>query len=206
MLICGMDEAGRGCPLGSLIVAAVVFDQSILKTIPVADSKTLSKKRRSLLEKDILNNAHEVVVIELTAEDINEYHRQGITLNEMEIIAFTNALNELDTIPDAIYVDAADVIAHRFGDNILKGYSHNVPMISEHKADLNHPVVAAASIIAKVTRDAIMETIAPVSGYGDKKTMAWLNEYYIKNGKFPDESRYFWKTFDTLRSQLAKID
>jgi ribonuclease HII len=146
--------------------------------------------------------AHEVVVVELSAEDINGYHRQGLTLNEMEVTAFTYALNDLQTIPDEIYLDAADVLEHRFRDNILRGYPHDVPMVSEHKADLNRPVVAAASIVAKVTRDAIMAEIAPVSGYGDKNTMAWIKEYYLENGEFPAESRYFWKTFDTIKSQL----
>ena len=206
MLVCGVDEAGRGCALGSLIVAAVIFDPEVLKTIPVADSKTISKKRRTDLEADIMELAHEVVIVELTAEDINGYHRQGLTLNEMEVIAFTHALNDLETVPDEIYLDAADVLESRFRDNILKGYPHDVSMVAEHKADLNRPVVAAASIVAKVTRDAIMAEIAPVSGYGDKNTMAWLKEYYLEHGEFPAESRYFWKTFDNLKAQIKCTD
>lgn len=202
MLICGVDEAGKGPALGSLIVSAVVFDPDVLATIPVADSKKLSAKRRVALEADITELAHEVVVVELTAEDINGYHRQGLTLNEMEVIAFTHALNDLETIPDEIYLDAADVLEHRFRDNVMRGYHHHVSIVAEHKADTIHPVVAAASIVAKVNRDAIMAEIAPVSGYGDKNTVAWLKEYYLENGEFPLDSRYFWKTLDNIKADL----
>jgi ribonuclease HII len=205
MLICGVDEAGRGCALGSLVVSAVVFDPKVLKKLPVADSKKLSKKKRTLLEAEINEQAHEVVVVELTAEDINGYHRQGLTLNEMEVIAFTHALNDLETVPDEIYLDAADVLEARFRDNIMKGYHHKeVPIVAEHKADQNRPVVAAASIVAKVTRDAIMEQIAPVSGYGDPKTQEWITDYYLENGEFPPDSRYFWKTFDNIKAKLRR--
>ena len=203
MLICGVDEAGRGAVLGSLIVAAVVFDPDILVTIPVADSKKLSKKRRAQLDTEITELAHGIAVVVLTAEDINEYHRQGLTLNEMEVIAFTEALNDLQTVPDEIYLDAADVIEARFRDNVMKGYSHkDVPIVAQHKADTNIPVVAAASIVAKVTRDNTMAEIAPVSGYGDPKTQQWLTEYYLENGEFPAEARYFWKTLDNIKAKL----
>ncbi len=204
MLICGVDEAGKGAALSSLIVAAVVFDPDVLATIPVVDSKKLSAKRRVAFDAEITELAHEIVVVELTAEDINGYHRQGLTINEMDVIAFTHALNDLETIPDEIYLDAADVLEHRFGDNVMRGYCHpDVCIVSEHKADINYPVVAAASIVAKVARDAIMAELAPVSGYGDKKTVAWIKEYYLENGEFPPESRYFWKTLDNIKAQLS---
>lgn len=193
------------CCLGSLIVAAVIFDTTVLETLPVKDSKKLSKKKRKEFEAEILDLAQQVVVIELTAEDINTYHRQGKTLNEMEVIAFTSALNELDVKPDEIYLDAADVLEHRFRDNVARNYKHqDIPIVAEHKADDKYPVVSAASIIAKVTRDEIMAEIAPVSGYGDKKTMAWLTEYYLENGEFPDTARYFWKTLDTIKRDIER--
>ncbi len=205
MFICGVDEAGRGSALGSLTVAAVVFKPEILEKIAVADSKKLSKKRREALDIDITKKAQEIVVVELTAEDINDYHRQGLTVNEMEVLAFAFALNDLETMPDEIYLDAADVIESRFRDNVMQRYDHKeVPIVAQHKADTNIPVVAAASIVAKVTRDEIMKEIAPVSGYPDKNTVRWIKEYYIKNGKFPKESRYFWKTLDNIKVALTK--
>lgn len=208
MLICGVDEAGRGCVLGSLVVTAVLFDTEELSVLPVADSKKLSKKKRDILEQDIQALAEEVSTIELSAEDINEFHRQGKTLNEMEVIAFTRALNGLNKNPEQIYIDAADVIPGRFRDNILKNYKlsdTDIDLISEHKADENYPVVAAASIVAKVTRDNIMAELAPVSGYGDKNTVKWMKDYYIENGELPTGTRYFWKTADRVIREAKKV-
>lgn len=199
MLICGVDEAGRGCVLGPLIVSAVLIDDSVLENIPVADSKKLSKKKRSELEVIINEKAVDVSIIEFTAEDINDYHRSGLTLNQMEVLAFAKALNGLKTVPDEIYLDAADVIEDRFRDNVLAKYKHDVPLIAKHKADVIYPVVSAASIIAKVNRDRIMAEIAPVSGYCDKKTVEWLRAYYLEHGCFPKEARSFWKTLNKIK-------
>lgn len=201
MLVCGVDEAGRGCVLGSLVVTAVIFDDEELSVLPVADSKAVSKKKREVLAKDIEALAEEVSIVELTAEDINTFHRQGKTLNEMEVIAFTRALNGLSTVPEQVYLDAADVNSERFRDNILKEYKladTDIELKSEHKADENYPVVAAASIVAKVKRDEIMSEIAPVSGYGDKNTVKWLKDYYRDNGELPMDARYFWKTAERV--------
>lgn len=201
MLICGVDEAGRGCVLGSLVVAAVIFDPEELSVLPVADSKKVSMKKRIVLSEDIQALAKEVSIVEITAEEINVFHRQGKTLNEIEVIAFTRALNGLDTIPDQVYVDAADVRPERFRDNILKEYKladTDIDFKSEHKADENYPIVAAASIVAKVERDRVMAEIAPVSGYGDKNTVEWLKDYYRENGELPIDARYFWKTAERV--------
>jgi len=209
MLICGVDEAGRGCVLGSLIVCAVVFEDDELN-IQVADSKKLSPKRRQILSENITSKAKDISIFELTANDINNYHKKGLTLNEMEVIAFTNCLNNLKVVPDKIYLDAADVSEKRFQDNVLKGYTNNDKgynnsetkvFIAKHKADANIPVVSAASIIAKVRRDSIMRSIGDISGYSDKKTIEWLVQYYKKNNEFPKEARTFWKTLDVVKEQ-----
>ena len=206
MLLCGVDEAGRGCSLGSLIVAAIIMDSEELNKIKVKDSKKISsKRRRSILEKELQEKALEISIVELTAEEINKYHDEGLTMNKMEVIAFTRALNNLELIPDEIYLDAADILEFRFKNNIMKNYKHSdkdIKIISEHKADDNYPIVSAASILAKTKRDSIMKKIAPVSGYGDKKTQEWLKNYYIENEKFPDESRYFWKTLDNIKRKI----
>lgn len=207
MLICGVDEAGRGCVLGSLVVAAVLFDPEELSVLPVADSKKVSKKKRDILSEDIQALAEEVSVVELSAQDINEFHRQGKTLNEIEVIAFTRALNGLEKVPDQIYLDAADVNPGRFRDNIVKNYKlaeSDIELISEHKADENYPIVAAASIVAKVTRDKVMAELAPVSGYGDKNTVRWMKDYYIEHSELPPGTRYFWKTADRVVREAKK--
>lgn len=199
MLICGVDEAGRGSVLGSLVISAVIINDSVLENICVTDSKKLTKKKRDKLDFEIRENAVEVNVVEFTATDINNYHRSGLTLNQIEVLGFAKVLNGLNTIPDKIYLDAADVSEQRFRDNVLAKYIHDVPLIAKHKADIIYPIVSAASIIAKVYRDKSMLNIAPVSGYCDKKTIEWLTTYYNENGNFPKDARYFWKTLNKIK-------
>jgi ribonuclease HII len=199
MLICGIDEAGRGCVLGSLIVAAVVFDKNILNNIPVKDSKKISKKKRENLSNIIKLKAKEINIIEITAGEINKYHNDGLTLNQIEVIAFSQAINGLSCVPEHIYMDAADVSEKRFQENIEKlVHNKTIAITAKHKADETEPIVSAASIIAKVRRDSIIEEFCPVSGYGDKKTIEWLKQYYEINKKLPEQTRTFWKTIDKI--------
>jgi ribonuclease HII len=199
MLICGIDEAGRGCVLGSLIVSAVVFDTEILKDIPVKDSKKISKKKRENLCNLIKLKAVEYNIVEITAGEINKHHYNGLTLNQIEVNAFAQAINGLNTCPEHIYMDAADVSEKRFQENVEKlVYNKTIKITAKHKADELEPVVSAASIVAKVRRDSIINEICPVSGYGDIKTIKWLTEYYNTNKEFPPETRTFWKTLDRI--------
>ena len=180
----------------STVFTLVLFTLSLILYLR---DKKLSKKKRAQLDLQIREKAVEVSVVEFTATDINNYHKSGLTLNEMEVLAFAKVLNGLNTIPDQIYLDAADVIEDRFRDNVLCKYPHEVPFIAKHKADVIYPVVSAASIIAKVYRDKTMAEIAPVSGYCDKKTLEWLTAYYRENRSFPKEARYFWKTLNKIK-------
>jgi ribonuclease HII len=211
MFVCGLDEAGRGCVMGSLVVAAVIFDTEVLSQIPVADSKKLSKKRREQLYSQILQEAQEFSIVEVSAIELNNQHRQGLTMNQIEVRAFAKALNQLDYTPDKVYLDAADVFESRFGHNVGRLWScKDIPIVSQHNADLTIPVVSAASILAKVRRDEIMSGIlsslgAPaVSGYGDPKTTNWLKDYYINNGGFPTQVRYFWKTLERVKNMALQ--
>src|SRR3990167_5260986 len=108
MLIAGVDEAGRGSVVGPLIVACTVFDSEILKSIPVNDSKQLSKKKRETLNTQIYKLATEITICVISAKEITEL-QSSHTLNEIEVDAFAAVLNQWKSKPDEGYLDAADV-------------------------------------------------------------------------------------------------
>jgi ribonuclease HII len=103
------------------------------------------------------------------------------------------------------YVDACDVNAGRFGYNIRQHLDFEVEILSCHEADSKYPIVSAASIIAKVHRDAIVagigETLGEDVGSGyptDPVTREFLKNYYKKHRRLPDCARKSWKTANAI--------
>jgi len=206
-MICGADEAGRGPVIGPLVVAGVTFkDDSKLIEYKVKDSKQLTPNRREILAKKIQELAldHEILII--PAKDIDDM-RKVMTLNEIEVHAFTRIIKKLK--PEICYVDSADVNEDRFGDDILSGLSFKPIIISKHKADEKYPIVSAASILAKTRRDEEVQKIAqqlgkklnlPLgSGYpADPITQRFMKTWFERFGKLPPYTRKSWKTSQNL--------
>jgi len=204
----GIDEAGRGPVIGSLFVAGVLNFEG-LEVLGVRDSKRLSSKRREQLAKLIVD-ATEVQVVELTAKEIDE-RRKSQSMNEITVDLFARIIELLH--PDRVYVDAADVNPERFAYNLRKKCSireRDIEIISEFKADVNYPVVSAASIVAKVHRDRSIRELATEigteigSGYpADPRTIQFLkrllDDRKDKNS-IPAYVRQSWKTFERLCS------
>jgi len=200
----GIDEAGRGPVIGSLFVAGVLNFEG-LGVLGVRDSKKLSSKRREQLAK-LIENATEVQVMELTAKEIDE-RRKSQSMNEITVDLFARIIELLH--PDRVYVDAADVNPERFASNLRKKCNireRDIEIISEFKADVNYPVVSAASIVAKVHRDRSIRELATEigaeigSGYpADPRTIQFLNRL-LKEQKdnIPDCVRQSCKTFERL--------
>jgi ribonuclease HII len=109
--------------------------------------------------------------------------------------------------PDLAIVDAADVFPDRYRKHIVEPLSFAVDVIAEHKADRKYPVVSAASIIAKVERDRVIEELKKChgdfgSGYtSDEKTIRFLRVLAENNCDFPDYVRRTWKP-----ARLARQD
>jgi len=206
-MICGVDEAGRGPVVGPMVIAGVIFsDESILIENNVKDSKKLSPRRRRYLAKKIKNSAISYEILVISASDIDDM-RKVMTLNEIEVNAFTKIIKKLK--PKTCYVDSADVNEDRFGRDILDGLSFKPEIISKHKADDIYPIVGAASILAKTRRDEEIEIIAeklekklnlPLgSGYpADPITQKFLKTWLNRYNKFPIEIRKSWKTTQNL--------
>ena len=181
--ICGIDEAGRGPLAGPVVVAGVIMPKDSMIE-GVNDSKKVSEKKREKLYDVILDEAisYSVAIIgQDVIDDINILNatKQGVT----------KVVEELDVKPNLILVDALTHIN-------TKG----IPYDSIIKGDAKCYNIAAASIIAKVTRDRIMrqwDEIYPQygfinhKGYGTAKHIEALKEY----GPCPINRRTFIKNF-----------
>jgi ribonuclease HII len=204
MLIAGLDEAGRGPVLGSLVVGCVLLEENQLEALEnseIDDSKKLSPKKRDQLAEIIKNMAKVWKVLEIPPAQINALHADGMTLNQIEEMHFAKILNEITPKPDIIYLDAADVKEERFGQSIGKLLTFTPKkIISKHKGDSIFKIVGAASILAKTRRDAIIEELKQLngdigSGYpSDPKTRSYLDSYYQEHHSFPPFVRTWWGT------------
>ncbi|MCD4703515.1 MAG: ribonuclease HII [Methanosarcinaceae archaeon] len=208
MKVVGIDEAGKGPVIGPMCIAGVRIDESkvhILKNLGVVDSKRLSPKKREQFASQIIKYADDHFVFVVSPLQIDEL-RNIMSMNDIMVIGFTRVLEKLT--PDRAFVDAADVNAERFGKRLLTEYSKidqehadGLEIVSEHKADDTYPIVSAASILAKVRRDELIEEIKKEvgvdfgSGYpSDPKTKDFLAKWVKEHDHFPDFVRHSWKT------------
>jgi ribonuclease HII len=215
VLIAGVDEAGRGCVIGPLVIAGVLVKQenlSILKQLGVKDSKLLTAKKREALAPEILKIAENHFVVKLSPCEIDHVVDSGRKLhklNRLEADTMAQIINELK--PDEAYVDAADVLEDRFKHHIQERLTIKTILTSKHKADKIYPAVSAASIIAKVTRDSEIAALASQhgdfgSGYlTDPKTMTFLRQLLKTNGEYPDFVRKSWKPAKKARSENGTV-
>ena len=209
IIIAGVDEAGRGCVLGPLVICIAVAekeDEAKLKRIGAKDSKLLSPSARSKLFGKIKDICIDTVVIKINADELDELMKKH-SLNEIEAMKIGNALNTVQNKLDTIFVDSPDTEAGRFKRRIRKYFGADSEIVSEHKADFNYPIVSAASIIAKVERDKVIELIKKElghdfgSGYtSDERTINFLK----KNLHRKDVQKYIRKRWDTIEKMKQK--
>jgi ribonuclease HII len=221
MMIAGIDEAGKGPVIGPMCIGGVKIEESkahIFKKLGVADSKKLAPKKREQLGAQIKKYADDFFILEVSPSQIDEL-RKIMSMNEIMVVCFAKVLEQLK--PDLVYVDAADVKAERFGENLRRQYAKTNPahakkieIISMHQADAIYPAVSAASIIAKVRRDELIEELKKEwgadfgSGYpSDPKTKEFLLKWGEEhNGEFPGIVRQSWQTVENIREKLKKAE
>ncbi|MEM1545223.1 MAG: ribonuclease HII [Candidatus Methanomethylicia archaeon] len=202
--ISGVDDAGRGPVIGPLIIAGVLIEEEKLgklTEIGVKDSKKLTSRQRVIMAEKIKNIALDYTIEEIYPKEIDEvvlkaqkYRR----LNYLEAEVMGKVINRLK--PDIVYVDASDINEERFKENIMKTLTINVEIISKHHADAMYPICSAASILAKVRRDEIINELKGRygefgSGYvTDPKTIQFITNWIKEYGQVPDIVRRSWKT------------
>jgi len=199
-----VDEAGKGSVLGPMVVAAVgVTSEDVFSDIEVNDSKLLSPKMRERLYA-VIRKRFRVVTVRIDAHEIDEI-RMGMTMNACVARAHAQVIAKLS--PDCAYVDACDVNTFRYAEMVKNHLELPCEIVSEHHADEKFPVVSAASIIAKVTRDRAIATLSKKygeigSGYpSDPVTIRFLNSYIDEHRVPPPIARKSWKTVSAI---LAK--
>lgn len=167
--ICGIDEAGRGPLAGPVVVAGVIMpEDSMIEG--VNDSKKVSEKKRELLYDQILEEAISYSVAIIKQDIIDEINILNATKKGV-----TEVIKGLNVRPDLIIIDALNKID-----------TDGVPYESIIKGDAKAYSIAAASIIAKVTRDRIMRQWDDVypqygfikhKGYGTQAHVKAIREY-----------------------------
>lgn len=208
----GVDEAGRGCLLGPLVVAGVSVNSEgarALKKLGVKDSKKLSSARRERLYPQIMEVSERVHWTMITPDEIDFVVTTGKKLrklNYLEAIHFARVIDKLGA--SRVTVDASDVIPERFRDDIIGNLGSKCSVVAVHKADRDYPVVSAASIIAKVNRDREVDLLREVhgefgSGYpSDPATRAFFKDRMLRGESLPAYVRKSWKTWLNLRQSL----
>ncbi|MGN0176781.1 MAG: ribonuclease HII [Methanobrevibacter sp.] len=204
MDVLGIDEAGRGSVLGPMVIAGVIVPEKmdkVLERMGVKDSKRLTPNRRTILSRK-LRKMFDFEIVVISAREIDELRENGVNLNEIEKNAMENIILKLK--PEKTIVDAVDVKAERFQENLCKDTGCNV--VAEHKADDKYIEVSAASIIAKAERDAQIKEINDEyiklggigSGYpSDPTTKKFLTNYTYD--EMPVFVRKSWATVAKMR-------
>lgn len=210
MLVAGVDDAGRGCAIGPLVIAGVLMDEGDLPKLVelgVKDSKLLSAHRREVLAPEIKRVARSYEVVKLSPQQIDDVVLNGRKLRRLNWLEAQTMAKVIEALrPDKAYVDASDVLEERFKADILDCLPFRIPIVSEHKADRTYPIVSAASIIAKVERDREIAELAKVhgdfgSGYpADPRTTGFLQQCLKKTGEYPDFVRRSWKPVKKVKS------
>ena len=185
--VCGVDEAGRGPLAGPCVVAAVIMPLTS-RIEGINDSKQLSAKKREELYKIIMQQAIAVNVVFVGVKEIDDMNIYQATKNGM-----LKAIKGLKQAPDYVLIDAMPLneleIAH---ESIIHG-------------DAKSASIAAASIVAKVTRDHYMEKMdIKYPGYGFAHHKGYCTKEHVEALKKLGPCAIHRKTYSPVSSYFCK--
>lgn len=188
-LLAGVDEAGRGPLAGPVVTAAVILPLNATSLIELDDSKKLSKAKREQLANEIRDVAIDYAIHIQSVDAIDQQNIYIATRQSMEL-----AVTSLQKTPHIVLVDAMELAVPYESHSIIKG-------------DAQSLAIAAASILAKTTRDAIMEQLHKEfpyyhfhqnAGYGTADHIAALKKF--------GPTKHHRKSFEPIKSMLMKGD
>ena len=209
----GVDEAGRGSIIGPLVVAGISFKKdtvSELRNMGVKDSKALTPKSRLSLYTQLKKIAGSICVYKMDCRVIDDnVNLKG--LNRLEARMMAHVISNLKV--DEVFVDSCDVNPDRYKNYIISYMTTvDVKLRSMHHADRINRVVAAASIVAKVTRDQEIEKIRKThcdigSGYpSDSKTMEFIRDWISKYKCPPNFARRSWRPLKRMLVEMERYE
>jgi len=200
-----------------MVVAGVLIPEDLsprLFSLGVRDSKMLTPETRTQLASRIRELASKVSVVEAQPQEIDEVVLHAGKLRRLNYLeAKLMAAVIADLKPEEAYVDASDVREGRFGESIrefLPNDLKNVKIVSKHHADRSFPAVSAASIIAKVRRDEVAESLRKDygdfgSGYiTDPKTLDFLRRWRSSHDDYPPIVRRSWRTIKEIEREFGQ--
>ena len=212
--ILGIDEAGRGPVIGPLVMAGAKIkekDEQKLIDLGVKDSKLLTPLQRERMFDTILEIVDEYKIIILSPQDVDAaLESENTNLNWLEADHSIEIINELDA--DKAILDAPSNNIEKYTQYVENKLKVKTEILAEHKADMIYPIVSAASILAKVTRDAEIEKIKQKikmnfgSGYpSDPITQGFLKKHYKD---YPEIFRKTWASYKKLvvQKNQSKLD
>ncbi|GGJ07275.1 ribonuclease HII [Halobellus salinus] len=205
----GTDEAGKGPVLGPMVAAAV---RARPESIPddVDDSKRLSAATRESIAAALRDREDVAVAVGVAVVSTARIDAPETDMNSLTVAGHAEAVAAVATEGDRVVADAGDVDAGRFARRVGDGVAETgtaVAVHAEHGADATYPLVAAASVVAKVERDARINALdseyperGPIgSGYpSDPETRAFLRRYVGDTGSLPECARSSWSTADDV--------
>ncbi|OYT34748.1 MAG: ribonuclease HII [Candidatus Aenigmarchaeota archaeon ex4484_52] len=216
--IIGIDEAGRGCVIGPLVICGAEICRNNINNEfnkikhLLNDSKKLTKSKREKLYDLLINKVKIKAYLQIIpAQKINQLMAK-MSLNEIEEQYFLKIISSC--IADKFYIDCFSNkknFREIFAKKANTFLTQKKKFIIKFRADEKYKIVSAASIIAKVTRDEyikkINEKYAKIgfvvgSGYpSDKITIKFLEDFFKKFKKTPDEVRVKWKTCSKITNK-----
>ena len=186
-LIAGVDEVGRGPLIGPVVAAAVILPKNYYLE-GLTDSKKLSEKKRNKFYEIIMKDAISIgvgIIDEKTIDEVNIY--------EATKLAMYDAINKLKVKPEHVLIDAMKL-------------DLDIPSTSIIKGDAKSESIAAASVIAKVTRDSMMYELdkkypmygfSSHKGYPTKKHIEAINKYGLIEG--------YRKTYAPIKDIIKEV-
>jgi len=192
-----------------MVMAVAVIEKSReaeLLELGVKDSKLLSEKERNRQLPEIKKIAREFASVHISPKEL-DMHMARYSLNEIEAMKAAHLLNMLKEKPEVVYIDSPDTVQSNFAVRIKRYLDFDAILRAEHRADMNYPVVSAASVIAKVERDREIAKLAKKhgeigSGYShDEVTIKFIERHLKEHGKLPDFVRKAWETNKRLLNE-----
>ncbi|MEM1557750.1 MAG: ribonuclease HII [Thermoproteota archaeon] len=212
VLVAGIDEAGRGCVIGPLVVAMASLEDRMIPhliEVGVKDSKMLTPNKRALIALKVRKISRVIEVRRISAKRIDRLRKKGISLNEIEAMLIGSIITKHHHC--TFYIDSVDRDCSRFRRMILRhapGFKGE--LVVRNYLDESNPLVGAASIIAKVERDRAVERILKkaglpeCSGYpGDPQTIRVV-EQLLSSGGGKGFLRMSWHTVRKLSIRLSQ--
>lgn len=199
-------DSPLGPVIGPLVIAGVIVDEKHLDRLRndgIKDSKLLSPLQRNRLFEHVKNSVKNYKIILIQPDEI-DLAVEGGNLNWLEADKSVEIINSLK--PDRAMLDCPSNNTNAYRSYVFERLDNkNIELNAEHKADVNHVEVSAASILAKVTRDNEIDKIKKKigidlgSGYpGDPKTKEFLAKNYKK---YPDIFRKSWMSYKNVANK-----